>query len=124
MDSNFVINNGDEKFDFFIFSMSYMNPINGDDLSKMEIELNELSSKPCTVLFDLFLSMGNASNRYIKAIFNGVNFEIKSFIEEKIDKKDIIREKSMNFYKEHKDVLSNSVLSNQQQLLILRGVSI
>lgn len=105
-----------QMYPFVVFSTSYVNPL--EDIECIQEELkNRFKGK---VLFDLLLSNGNSSNRYLEAEFNGFQFVPSSFkVLEKVDA--FIKEITGMFYQNHPDYLSNSVLPNAHQFLIKRG---
>ncbi|MCL6446048.1 MAG: type II toxin-antitoxin system RnlB family antitoxin [Alicyclobacillus sp.] len=73
------------------------------------------------VLFDLLLSNGNASNRFLEAEFDGKKFDFRSFkIAGTVD--DTIKKLASGFYKEHSDFLDDSILPRHQKFLIKKGV--
>jgi hypothetical protein len=66
----------DGSYRFFIFATSGTNPLSG--ISEIEKQLAKRDG-PCSVLFDLLLSNGETSNRYISAFFDGTRFNPESF---------------------------------------------
>jgi hypothetical protein len=66
----------DGGYRFVIFATSGINPLS--DLSAIEKELIKRDG-PCNVLFDLLLSNGETSNRYITAFFDGTRFSRETF---------------------------------------------
>ncbi|MGZ0086851.1 type II toxin-antitoxin system RnlB family antitoxin [Caldibacillus thermoamylovorans] len=105
-----------QMYPFVVFSTSYVNPL--EDIESIQEELkNRFKGK---VLFDLLLSNGNSSNRYLEAEFNGFQFVPSSFkVLEKVDA--FIKETTSMFYQNHPDYLANSVLPNAHQFLIKKG---
>lgn len=98
-------------------STSYLNPL--DDLDELEDTLgNEFCGK---ILFDLLLSNGNSSNRYIEANYNGKSFDYASFkIPNTIDKK--VRDISTYFYSNNEQFLNSNVVSNAFKFLLKKGL--
>lgn len=109
-------NSNIEEYSFVIFSTSYVSPI--ERLREIEKELNSLFKGK--VLFDLLLSNGVSSNRYVEAVFNGQNFEYTSF-KSLINVEMQLKRESTNFYRNHSEFLENSVLPNAYQYLIKKG---
>lgn len=109
-------NSNIEEYSFVIFSTSYVSPI--ERLREIEKELNSLFEGK--VLFDLLLSNGVSSNRYVEAFFNGHNFEYTSF-KSLSNVKIELKKESTNFYRNHSELLKNSVLPNAYQYLIKKG---
>ncbi|MGO4348141.1 type II toxin-antitoxin system RnlB family antitoxin [Paenibacillus sp. MCAF9] len=105
-----------EGYPFIIFSTSYMSPI--DDIICIEHDLQ--SQYKGKVLFDLLLSNGVSSNRFVEAEFNGEHFDYSSF--KTLRSVCIaIKKESTEFYKNHTDFLENSTLPNAYQYLIKKG---
>jgi hypothetical protein len=106
----------EEDYSFIIFSTNCSNPL--DDLDEIEkILKNKLNGK---VIFDMLLSNGNTSNRFIEADFNGSTFNIKSFkIPAFIDNK--IKEISSLYYKDKVEFINSDKLSNAFKFLLEKG---
>lgn len=105
-----------------IFSTSYLSPLKFID--EIEEELSHLFDYEITIIFDLFLSSGNTSERYLRANFNGAHFERNSFEFVIIDKIDKIRDFSAIFYKEAQKNVDFSFLNNIQKKMIIKGIAI
>lgn len=105
-----------EGYPFVVFSTSYVSPIEG--ISEIEGELeNNFRGK---VLFDLLLSNGLSSNRFLEADFDGKHFDYTSFktlLEVNIE----VRKELTEFYQKNVEYLKNSVLPNAHQYLIRNG---
>lgn len=105
-----------------IFSTSYLSPLKFiDDIEK---EISTLFNGEVEVIFDLFLSNGNTSERYAKVIFDGNKFIKDSFEFINIDKKNIIRTLSSKYYSAKKKELDFSFLNNIQKKMIIKGIAI
>jgi Antitoxin to bacterial toxin RNase LS or RnlA len=101
-----------QDYQVVIFSTSYINPLEEYDHIQEELK-GRFKGK---VLFDLLMSNGISSNRYVEAEFNGAQFDPSSF--KAIEKVDVaIKAMTNKFYKSRSD-LSNSVLSNTEISLI------
>lgn len=102
---------------FLVLSTSYCSPL--DYLSDVAESLGqECKGK---ILFDLLLTNGNSSNRYIEAEFNGLEFDYSSFkIPLSIDLK--IKGVSAFFYKNHDQFWSSNIVSNSFKFLLKKGV--
>jgi len=97
---SFAVGNGNTCM---VFSVNYRSPL--EFINEIELELR--STPLCRkVVFDLLLSNGATSNRYIKKCDN-VAIEIK--------------EASSCFYEKHPALLENSVLVSQQKFLVRSG---
>ncbi len=101
-------------YSYLVLSTSYVNPI--ENLS--EIEKNLEDSLRIKVLFDLLLSNGNSTNRFIEGIFDGKRF-IDFKVCENVDSD--IKKESGKYYQENLELLHNSVLSGPQRFLISKG---
>ena len=66
----------DGSYRFAIFATSGINPLS--EISEIEKELTKREG-PGFVLFDLLLSNGETSNRYISAFFDGKKFNLETF---------------------------------------------
>jgi len=111
-----------QKYAIIVFLKSYETPFSY--LSQIEEELIRYKVAPCTVLFDMLLSMGNTSERFAEAHFNGIEFDKHSFCYVSISKNNELREVSMNFYRGHRETLDYSILNSAQKKLILGGLAI
>ena len=107
-------------FQYIIFSVDYHRV--EDYISELS---NELSRKSCKgmVIFDLLLSNGLNSDRYLKVLFDGNHFLFQTM--ETIDRVDKEIEKiSTKFYKCKIEYLENSVLTRTQKFLIKKQLTI
>ncbi|PWW26628.1 RnlB antitoxin of RnlAB toxin-antitoxin system [Cytobacillus oceanisediminis] len=104
------------EYPYVIFSTSYVNPI--EDIDDIEEELKPLFKGK--VVFDLLLSNGFTSNRFVEAEFDGTRFNHSSFKALK-DVNDCIIKEASHFYSSHSGLLKNGILSNAHQFLIKKG---
>jgi len=101
---------------FVIFSTSYVSPVE----KIMDIEHELKSHCKGMVLFDLLLSNGISSNRFMEAYFDGKHFNLSSF--KTLKQVDIcIKEKTIEYYRANTLLLENSILPNAYQYLIING---
>ncbi|MDO9304702.1 MAG: type II toxin-antitoxin system RnlB family antitoxin [Sulfuricurvum sp.] len=110
----------DNELGYMIYSTSEHNPT--DCISKIEKELIKKSYKG-NVFFDLLLSNGNNFNRYLKAYFDGNNFQKDSYViiaEPQIE----LKKKSVEFYQRNIELLENSILSKPIKFMIKKGHAI
>ncbi len=101
---------------YIVFSISEIKPY--EELNQLEHELSNKKFEG-NVIFDLLLSNGNNSNRFMEALFDGKKLKRSSFNIINVDKK--IKRKSVNFYKLHLHLIENSILSSSQKFLIKKG---
>ena len=108
-------------YSFLILSTSYFNPL--DDLGQLEEELrvslgdNFLGK----ILFDLLLSNGNSSNRFIEATFNGKAFDYSSFkIPSNVDLK--IKKLSSSYYSNNELFNNSAIVSDSFKFLLKKGL--
>ncbi|MCK4260793.1 MAG: type II toxin-antitoxin system RnlB family antitoxin [Halanaerobiales bacterium] len=104
------------KYSYLILSTSYLNPLNY--MNEIESCLNDKYEGG--ILFDLLLSTGNSSNRFLEGFFDGVQFDLNSFKIVKLEDEEIKRE-SLRFFQENIWMLDNSVLTNINKFLIKKG---
>ncbi|MEK5428290.1 type II toxin-antitoxin system RnlB family antitoxin [Cytobacillus sp. FSL R7-0680] len=113
---NYEIHKLNNEYPYIVFSTSYINPL--EEIEDIEKELN--SQFQGKVLFDLLLSNGLTSNRFLEAEFDGRKFQYSS-IKPVMNLDDLIKNESIHFYRENHDLLQNSVLPNAHKFLIKRG---
>ena len=99
----------------FVQSLNYNNPIN--DLNEISKEL-VLSDFEGSVVFDLLLTNGNSSGRFLISSFYNKRFEMKSFKKTIVAKQ--IRKEIIIYYKKNRHYLSNSVLSPNTIEMIIK----
>ena len=108
-----------------IFATRLSEPTSLTQLKQIEKELSELNIKNATVIFDNLQHAGNVSNRFYQAHFENGKFIKESFDVLKVDKKSNIREFSTEFYqnlfKENPITLNDSILTDVQKRIILKG---
>ncbi|MCK4260789.1 MAG: type II toxin-antitoxin system RnlB family antitoxin [Halanaerobiales bacterium] len=111
-----------ENFSFIVFSQTYETPFSC--LKEISKELLSYNAVKCKIVFDMLLNMGNTSERFVEAYFNGDEFEKTSFKCININKKNQLRRISCNYYKENKEMLEYSILNSAQKKMLSRGISI
>ena len=108
-----------------IFATRLSEPTSLTQLKQIEKKLNELNIKNATVIFDNLQHTGNVSNRFYQAQFKDSKFIKESFNILKVDKKSNIRKLSTEFYqnlfKENPITLNDSILTDAQKRIILKG---
>lgn len=104
------------EYPYVILSTSYVSPL--DDIMDIEHELQPYYKGK--ILFDLLLTNGVSSNRFIEAEFDGRKFNYSSF--KPLNQVDTeIKKGSSEFYRKHTELLENSILPNAYQYLIKKG---
>ena len=105
-----------------VFSTSYISPLKF--LAEIEEELGSKVHEKIEVVFDFLLSSGNTNERFAKAVFDGKSFDKSSFQFIKLEKKNIIRGLSADFYKMGAGYVDNSMLTSVQKKLVHKGLYI
>ena len=75
-------------------------------------------------LTDNLLSVGNVSNRYIEIFYDGKKFDKDSLKIAKIEKKNVLRKISVDFFTSNPETLKSSILNSIQTKMLLRGIAI
>lgn len=107
-----------EDYSYVIYSTSHVNPVK--ELKNIAEDLKSHFKVKGKVLFDLLLSNGVSSNRFMEAEFDGIAFNRTSFKTlQSVNK--VIKEESSEFYQKNLEFVENSVLPNAHQFLIKKG---
>lgn len=122
MKSYKIIKTNYENYEAIIFAQSYETPFLY--LDEVSHELKEQGVCNCRVVFDMLLSVGNTTERYTEAIFDGEKFIESSFKSVKIDKKDKIRKIVVDYIKTNSSIVENSILTSLQVKMINKGIAI
>ncbi|MEN3776546.1 type II toxin-antitoxin system RnlB family antitoxin [Priestia megaterium] len=112
----------DYEYKFVVYSTSFETPFACID--EITEELKKQNNSNVKVLFDLLLSIGNTSERFVEAKFDGEMLCKSSFQYIKLDKKNSLRMRSRDYYRAHLFLLDNSVLNSSQIKLISKGICI
>ncbi|MBP0726757.1 type II toxin-antitoxin system RnlB family antitoxin [Bacillus sp. RG28] len=110
------------EYNFVIYSTSFETPFACIDEITEQLKQND--NRNFKVLFDLLLSIGNTSERFVEANFNGEILEKSTFKFVSLDKKNNLRIKSRDYYSNHLFLLENSVLNSAQIKLLSKGICI
>ncbi|SQC40077.1 Uncharacterised protein [Clostridium sporogenes] len=86
------------EYECIIFSQSYETPFSY--LDKICDELKNYNLFNCKVVFDMLLNIGNTSERFAEARFDGECFIDSTFQYIKVDKKNELRKIATDFFKE------------------------
>ncbi|OMF59533.1 hypothetical protein BK141_25070 [Paenibacillus sp. FSL R5-0765] len=114
---------GCDDYEYLVLSTSFETPLT--HLMDITTELNSKSNmNNFKVVFDLLLNMGNNSERFIEACYDGEQKSIYLFNVLKIDKKNNLRKISCEYLKQNNVFLDNSVLNSQQKKMISMGIPI
>lgn len=104
------------SYPYLVLSTSFESPLD-------EIELIENELKNCSagkVIFDLVLTNGLSSNRFIEAEFDGDHIKHSSFRPVQIVE-DSVKKVSSKFYQLHSDYVEKSILPNPHKFLLKKG---
>lgn len=113
---NYEIHKSNNEYPYIVFSTSYINPL--EEIEEIEKEMEfQFQGK---VLFDLLLSNGLTSNRFLEAEFWDGKFQYTS-IKPVNNLDNLIKKESIHFYRENIELLQNSVLPNAHKFLIKQG---
>jgi hypothetical protein len=110
------------EYKFLVLSTSFETPLN--HINEITTELSENGSNDYKVIFDMLLSIGNTSERFVEAKFDGDKLNQSSFNYIHVNKKDDLRKISTQFLKENCYLLDNSVLNSYQKKMVSKGITI
>jgi hypothetical protein len=103
-----------EPYDFLIIAASYENPLDLDDEVDQAIKVEKAK-----LLFDLTLLNGFHDNRYIACDYERGNFASTSYTIT-FDVSERIKTISNNFFKQHVDVVQDSVIPDALKFLLTK----
>lgn len=109
-----------ERYEYFILSVSYINPFN--ELEKIEKKLKGKNYKGYAI-FDLYLSHANDAYRFAEGYFNGEHFE-KAEFKWLSDVNKNIKEISNEFFYINPKYIDNSLLSSVDKIYLKEKISI
>ncbi|NMA83185.1 MAG: hypothetical protein GX962_04900 [Epulopiscium sp.] len=112
----------ENKKQYIIFSTSYISPLKFIDEIEEELS-NEIHSEK-EIFFDLLLSSGNNKERFGRAIYDGRQFNKKSFSYLSISKQDFLRCFSAKYYEQYNNYVENSILNSIQKKMLCKGICI
>ncbi len=101
-----------QHYPIIIYSVSYLNPL--EELGKVADALHSCFQEPSQVLFDLLLSNGEESNRFVQGYFDGEKIAYSSLKCISIDNAEELKQINQ-FYKSKFAYLNNSVLTAKQR---------
>lgn len=103
-------------YPFVVLSTSYQNPL--DEIKAIEEELKD--NYKGKIVFDLLLSNGLSSNRFLEAEFDGDQFIISTF--KPVEIIDILIKQTLtDFYRSNIQYVESSVLPKSQKFLLKKG---
>lgn len=111
-----------ELYDAIVFSESYESPLAYLDEVTEEIKKQHMTN--VKILFDVLLCMGNTSERFIEAFFDGEAFNLDSFRVVEVKKNDTLRQFCTSFFFENSELLEYSILTPVQKELLKKGITI
>ena len=111
-----------EDYKCIIFSTSFETPLTYlDDINE---KLIKCDLDGCKVVFDMLTHIGNNSDRFIEVNFDGKSLDVNTFRHIKISKKHGLRKASSNYFKNHLNILDDSILTSFQKKMLQKGISI
>ncbi|CEQ21547.1 Uncharacterised protein [[Clostridium] sordellii] len=122
MDEYKILEINDENYKAIVFAQSYETPLLY--LDEISLKLKKQGVYNCNIVFDMLLSMGNTSERYVEATFDGEKILENTIKHIDIDKKNNLRKLSLDFFKSNNDILKNSILNSLQIKMINKGIVI
>lgn len=117
-----IFNTNENKKQYIVFSTSYISPLKY--INEIEQELFNQVNEEVEIIFDLILSSGNSKERYGKAIYNGKQFDRKSFQYISIPKTNELRNFSTQYYEKCSYFVENSILNSIQKKMLCKGICI
>lgn len=111
------------EYNFIIYSTTFESPLTQLNEINAALKLNNIN-KNTRVLIDLLLSIGNTSERFVEATFDGEMLSRSSFKFVNIPKKHRLRRKACDYFKQNLFLLDNSVLNSSQKNLLSKGITI
>lgn len=104
-----------------VFSTTYISPLKCLNDIKKDLSKSDVKGD---VLFDFLLSNGNNSKRFAKIYFNGQDFIGDTFEYIKVDKNEIYRKLSAEYYVKSKDRMNFSFIGYKLKEIVCNGVII
>lgn len=105
---------------FIVFSLSHVNPL--DFKSDIEKELRRVNFYG-SIVFDLLLTVGNGTNRFMSFVFDGSHISLQS-AEKVVDVEGSIKRLSCEFYREHYEGLDVAILSRPIKYRLRKGLAL
>ncbi|WP_078592937.1 type II toxin-antitoxin system RnlB family antitoxin [Evansella clarkii] len=122
MDSYKIFRLDDQsKYECLFITTSYQDPF--EDIHLIESTLKESKIKGYA-LFDLLSQIGDNSERFMEAYFNGEVFEINSFQFLEVPKNSIYRTLTIDFFQKNSFILDETILTSIQKKMIANGITI
>lgn len=116
-----IIRLNQSKYECLFVTTSFQDPFKS--IHSIESGLKECKVEGY-VLFDLLAQIGDNSERFMDAYFNGECFDISSFQFVDISKKSSFRKMTMDYFHEHLFILEDTILTNLQKKMIANGIAI
>lgn len=117
-----IVSINDEEYKCIIFSTSFETPLTYlNDINQFLLN-RDLNS--CKVIFDMLTHMGNNSDRFVEAYFDGKTLNVDTFKHVQISKKHELRKAACNYFKDNINILDNSILSSFQKKMLEKGIAI
>lgn len=114
-----VISLDGEEYDYVVIMNTQVEL--EDIMGDIECDLKYMCNGRCSIVFDLLLLRGDSGARFLETIFDGEKLDKGLFRSVNIKKKSNIRKVTSNYFRENRDLLWDSELSDYQRQLIIRG---
>lgn len=110
------------EYDFVVFSKSIESPLH--NIPAICSAIKEQYPYECKIMFDMLLSIGNTSDRFVEAKFDGECIIVETITSKKIAKKSDLRQIGLNYLLNNDAILERSILTSVQKKLLKRGIAI
>lgn len=113
-----------QKYQVIVYMKTLSGPIFTQEMSNIEKDLRDLNIKDANIIIDRLPYHANSSMRFVEATIENGEFIKSSIKTVKIDKKDTIRVLASEYYREHEHLLNDSLVTNVQKRIILKGYTL
>ena len=113
-----------QKYQVIVYMKTLSGPIFTQEMSHIEKDLRDLNIKDTNIIIDRLPHHANSSMRFVEATIENGEFIKSSIKTVKIDKKDTTRVLASEYYREHEHLLHDSLVTNVQKRIILKGYTL
>ncbi|UII56249.1 type II toxin-antitoxin system RnlB family antitoxin [Cytobacillus spongiae] len=117
-----IVSINTEEYKCIIFSTSFETPL--AHLNEINQKLLNHNLNDCKIVFDMLTHIGNNSDRFVEASYDGNKLNIDTFKHIQISKKHELRKTACNYFKDNLNILDYSILSSFQKKMIEKGIAI